>query len=54
LGLERLVDRHRAVDERRLRSHKRDLDTLTSHDTQRQQRLQTSDAAARDDDARPR
>jgi hypothetical protein len=53
LGLERLVDRHRAVDERRPWRHKRDLDTLTSLGTQRQERLQPGDATARDDDPRP-
>ena len=52
LGPERLVDGHRAVDESQLGRDERDVDAIAGQRAQRQQRLEPSDAAAGDHDAR--
>jgi len=43
LGLERLLDRHPAVDELQLRRHDRDLDAICGQRAQRHERLQPRD-----------
>jgi hypothetical protein len=52
LGLERLIDAHRQVDELELGRENRDVEAIGGQRTQRQHRLEAGDPCAGDQDAR--
>src|SRR6185437_13567193 len=54
LRRERLVDGHRMVDELQLRRKERELHAIAGQRMQRQERLESCDAAPRDEHARAR
>ena len=53
LGLERLIDAHRQVDELELGREDRDVEEIGGQRTQRQQRLEAGDPPAGDQHASP-